>query len=125
MRAISVLAVDDDPSILDIISEYIKSKTDYSLDIVLNGTDAIDKLKHFPYDVIVSDYSMPEINGLELLKQIRTFSHVPFILMAGNEDAQIAIDAINHGVICSNMVLMSYPSRGSHIPLGNPQIFAS
>lgn len=110
MRAISVLVVDDDPSILGNISEYIKSNTEYKLDTVANATGAIDKLKHFPFDVIVSDFSMPEINGLELLKQVRTFSHIPFILMAGDEDAQIAIDAINLGVDY-------YLKKGDHVNL--------
>lgn len=98
MRSISVLVVDDDPFITDIIKEYIEINTGYIIDTVSSAQDAIEKLEHFPYDVIVSDYSMPEMNGLELLQQIRTFSQIPFILMTGTDNTKIVIDAINLGV---------------------------
>ena len=60
--------------------------------------EALQKIDQYPYDVIVSDYQMPEKDGIELLKQVRaTRPSLPFILFTGRSREEIAIQALNEG----------------------------
>ena len=48
---------------------------------VVTGKEALDLLGHTDFDAIISDYQMPEMDGIELLKTVRkTFGNIPFIL---------------------------------------------
>ncbi|MDD1723718.1 MAG: PAS domain S-box protein, partial [Methanospirillum sp.] len=50
------------------------------------------------YDAIISDYTIPEMNGIELLREVRrSYGTIPFILFTGKEQEEVLIDALNHG----------------------------
>jgi DNA-binding response OmpR family regulator len=50
------------------------------------------------YDAVVSDYQMPEMNGIELLKRVREAgSRVPFIIFTGKGREEVVIEALNSG----------------------------
>ena len=49
------------------------------------------------FDAIVSDFQMPEMNGITLLREIRSTSDIPFILFTGKGREEVVIDAINTG----------------------------
>jgi len=49
------------------------------------------------FDAIVSDFQMPEMNGITLLREIRSTSDIPFILFTGKGREEVVIDAINNG----------------------------
>ena len=67
---IKILLVDDDQSILEILADlmaifghdYVKAH---------NGVEAIEKLKHNFFDIVLTDMIMPDIDGMELLKHIK------------------------------------------------------
>lgn len=67
--------VDDDPSMLDIFGDFIES---CGLDLVkfLNPKDALEEIKNNPtkYQVLITDFNMPEMNGLELLEKLKAES---------------------------------------------------
>ncbi|HVP94566.1 MAG TPA: PAS domain S-box protein [Methanoregulaceae archaeon] len=95
---ISVLLVDDDPSLLEITGIYLKKHKTFSVDTALSAGEALGKMKTSSYDVIVSDYDMPEMNGIEFLKKLRSSGNLtPFILFTGKGQEQVASDAINNG----------------------------
>ena len=95
---ISVLLVDDDPSLLEITGIYLKKNKNISVDTALSAGEALEKMKTCSYDVVVSDYDMPEMNGIEFLKRLRSSGDLtPFILFTGKGQEQVASDAINNG----------------------------
>jgi len=95
---ISVLFVDDEPVLVDIGRLFLERAGEFSVTGVLSGKEAVSLLKENSYDVIISDYQMPGMNGLELLRLVRKHcGDVPFILFTGRGDEAVAGDAVNIG----------------------------
>ncbi|WP_159455470.1 ATP-binding response regulator [Pseudobacteriovorax antillogorgiicola] len=67
----TVLLVDDDTDVLDLLSEYLVDDGIYAVQTARSGLDAIDLLKIRDFDIIIIDYQMPDMNGWELLQKIR------------------------------------------------------
>jgi CheY-like chemotaxis protein len=96
---ISVLFVDDEPVLVDIGRLFLERAGDFSVTGVLSAVEAVERLKEHPYDVIISDYQMPGMNGIELLRFVREqYGDIPFILFTGRGDELVAGDAVNMGV---------------------------
>ncbi|MDD1727768.1 MAG: PAS domain S-box protein [Methanospirillum sp.] len=98
MVPITVLLVDDEPAFLEAMRESLSQNQEFTIDCSLSGEDCLNKLLHTRYDVMVADYCMPDMDGIELLKKVRTFSTIPFILFTGKGNENVVIDAINNGV---------------------------
>jgi PAS domain S-box-containing protein len=92
-----ILLVDDEQSVLEISREFLTLNLDFQIDIAPSAVIALKMLKESVYDAVVSDYEMPGMNGIELLKQIRKTDNIPFILFTGRGREEIAIEAINSG----------------------------
>jgi len=94
-----VLMVDDDTNLLSSFHRLHYETLD--LTTVDSGEKALEAFKtDGPFAVVVSDYKMPIMNGIELLKQIRVISpDTVRIMLTGQADMKIAIDAINQGNI--------------------------
>lgn len=79
------LVVDDNPAILDILDECL-GQMNYRTTNVTNAPAALEVLKTDRVDVVISDYSMPEMDGVEFLKEIRELFPLDsprFILISG------------------------------------------
>jgi len=95
---ISILYVDDEPALLDISKQFLERSGEFSVDITDSAQKAIDAMSGRSYDAIVSDFQMPVMNGLDLLKQVRgSGNSVPFIIFTGRGREEVAIDALNSG----------------------------
>jgi CheY-like chemotaxis protein len=82
-----ILVVDDDQPIRDVIAAVLQKY--YLVDTASNGVSALQKVREFYYDVVVSDISMPEMDGIQLYKalsEIEDFDRRTVILMSGNAD---------------------------------------
>ncbi|OPY35515.1 MAG: aerobic respiration control sensor protein ArcB [Methanoregula sp. PtaU1.Bin051] len=97
--SISVLLVDDEPVLLDLASTYLtQAAGDIVIDTVDSGSAALEKIRHCTFDAVVSDYEMPGMNGIELLKKLKADSSTaPFILFTGRGREEVAIEALNNG----------------------------
>jgi PAS domain S-box-containing protein len=97
---ISVLVVDDDPDLLDLTASFLERERDEFIVETERDTDrALELLEDSPPDVIVSDYDMPAMNGLEFLEVVRDeHGEIPFILFTGKGSEEIASQAISKGV---------------------------
>ncbi len=69
MQSTRVLIVDDDPAVVLTLSASLERLGDaYAVDTCANGLDALHKVELQPYDLLITDYSMPGMNGLDLAK---------------------------------------------------------
>ena len=96
---IRVLHVDDDPAFLKISKRCLEEGREFVVDCATSAEEAMRKLGNSQYDVIVSDYLMPGVSGLELLKQLRGQGiGTPFILFTGKSTEDAAVASLNLGV---------------------------
>jgi CheY-like chemotaxis protein len=100
---LSMLHVDDDEALGDLVQAYLER--DDALDCTVTTTttpaDALDRLRadDTDFDCIVSDYRMPETNGIEFLRAVReTHPELPFLLFSGEETGDVAAEMIRAGV---------------------------
>ncbi len=96
--AISVLYVDDELPHLMLAKEYLERSGLMELTCVSSGGEAIERLKDEEFEVIVSDYLMQDMNGIELLRYVRThLGHIPFLIFTGKGKEDVVISALNSG----------------------------
>lgn len=96
---VRVLHVDDDPDVIDLVRAYLERYSDaVVVESAVSGHEGIARFEDEAYDCIVSDYSMPGIDGIEFLRQVRAQSSVPFILYTGQGSEEVASEAIRAGV---------------------------
>jgi CheY-like chemotaxis protein len=90
-----ILIVDDSQELLDVISEYMET-SGYTINATTQSLDALRLIAVTGYDVIVSDIHMPEMDGLELMAQIKTkHPGLPVVLITGysvSEARKIALE---------------------------------
>lgn len=98
-KPVRVLHVDDDSSILEISKQILKDMNEsFEIDFAYCVEDGLGKLATGNYDVVVSDYEMPQKNGLDFLRELReTKNEIPFVLFTGKGREEVAINALNLG----------------------------
>ncbi|MFA4875894.1 MAG: response regulator [Methanoregula sp.] len=95
---ISVLLVDDEPLLLDVGKLSLEHVKGISVTTAGSAAEALELSASGTFDVIVSDYQMPEMDGIALLRKIRTRSPVqPFIIFTGRGREDVVIEALNNG----------------------------
>ena len=95
-----VLHVDDEPGFADMTASFLEREDD-RLDVqtATSATAGLDILVETDIDCVVSDYDMPEQNGIQFLEAVREeYDTLPFILYTGKGSEEIASDAISAGV---------------------------
>lgn len=100
-RRQTVLIVDDEEDIRDSLQALFETcLEDVAVVTAASGQAALDVLEREPIDLIISDYKMPGMNGLEFLgRAIKTRPTIPRILVTAFPDLEIAIRAINEANI--------------------------
>lgn len=93
-----VLYVDDDCALLEVCKLYFDQRGSVAITCAASAKIAIELLKTRSFEVIISDYQMPGMNGIDLLVHLRLRGDpTPFILFTGKSREEIVIEAINNG----------------------------
>ncbi len=89
-----ILLVDDEPEVIEEFAVYLRRRG-FEVHSHNNAVDALRSFRNRRPDVVLSDYKMPDICGLELLRECKTIdSDVPVILMSGAADARTALELL-------------------------------
>lgn len=92
-----ILMVDDDKSFLKVYSEILRGKG-YDTSVAEGGRQALELLAADYYDIVLSDVAMPEMNGIQLLKKIRTdYPEALVIMFTGEGSISGAVEAMEEG----------------------------
>jgi PAS domain S-box-containing protein len=95
---VSVILVDDEAQFLDLTRLFLESDGEVEVDTCTSAGEACERLKTKQYDVIVSDFQMPGMDGIAFLKVIRARGdRTPFLIMTGKGHEQVAMEALNSG----------------------------
>jgi DNA-binding response OmpR family regulator len=94
---IRVLYVDDETGLLELGKLFLEQNSTFRVTTAESGESALTLLRDIVFDAIVSDFQMPVMNGIALLRTIRSTSDIPFILFTGKGREEVVIDAINNG----------------------------
>jgi DNA-binding NtrC family response regulator len=97
MKKRNVIIVDDDPDVLSMLERLLK-KLEYNPYVAKNGEEAIQIIDRNKIDVVVSDLVMPEMDGMELLKRVKSRKgDIPFVMITGHPTIETAVEAIKKG----------------------------
>jgi EAL domain-containing protein (putative c-di-GMP-specific phosphodiesterase class I)/CheY-like chemotaxis protein len=92
-----VLFVDDDPELRRSMGRELRA-AGYYVDIAASGAEAVEYVDQNGYDVVLSDIGMPEMDGIQLLREVRNHDlQVPVVLLTGVPRVQTAIQALEYG----------------------------
>ena len=95
---ISVLYIDDERSLLDVGKNFLERSGTLTVFTAESASEALALVKEHHIDAIISDYQMPTMDGIDLLKAVRnTDPDLPFIFFSGKGTKEIVIEAFKHG----------------------------
>jgi two-component system OmpR family response regulator len=83
--AYSILVVDDDPHIRDVV-RFAFEKTGMNISIATDGKEALRQFDRNVHDLIVLDVGMPEMDGLEVCRQIRKTAETPILFLSARDE---------------------------------------
>jgi CheY-like chemotaxis protein len=91
----SVLLVEDDKEILRIF-KYILQRLFHSVYTATNGLEALTVMKDTKIDIVITDYNMPKMNGLELTKKIKKeFPKIPVVMVSAEETSETILSLVD------------------------------
>ena len=98
--SIHILHVDDDRDFAELTASFLKRDDDrFSIEIETHADTALDALTDRRFDCVISDYDMPNQNGIQFLEAVREdYPELPFILFTGKGSEAVASEAISAGV---------------------------
>ena len=92
-----ILVVDDDKSIRETLTNYLK-RQNFEVTSAENGKIALEIVKRKNPDLIITDVRMPEMNGIDLLKNVKEIdSHIQVIIISAFDDMQSTVQAMQNG----------------------------
>ena len=81
-----ILVVEDDPRLADMLSEYL-GQAGFRVTVAPLGKAALERVSAAEYDAIVLDLMLPDMDGLDVCRQLRTTSDTPVLMLTGRGDA--------------------------------------
>ena len=91
-----ILIIDDQDSIRRVLREILENEK-YQVDDASNGPTALEMIKEQEYDAILCDIKMPDMDGIEVLEQVKACCDTPVIMVSGHGTIDTAVDAIKKG----------------------------
>lgn len=94
-----ILVVDDESSIRDLLVKALALEERYDVDTASDGRSALERLRLYPYDLLIADLKMPGIDGLSVIREAKRLKpELPVVIITGYSTESAAIEAVNLGV---------------------------
>ncbi|MDP8228930.1 MAG: response regulator [Candidatus Electryoneaceae bacterium] len=92
----TIVIVDDEEMVLTSLNSFLMLETNYNVITFLSAVNALGHIRQNPVELVISDYLMPEMDGISFLREVRKLKpQVPRIILTGYADKENAIKAIN------------------------------
>jgi excisionase family DNA binding protein len=93
-----VLVVDDEASIREMLSKTL-ALAEYDVDVAPDGRTALDRMRLFTYDLLITDLKMPGMDGMTVIREAKRLKpDLPVVIITGYSTESSAIEAVNLGV---------------------------
>ena len=92
----NILLVEDDRRLAEMVSEYL-GEAGFSVSVAGDGRTGLARLAAEPYDALVLDLMLPDMDGLEVCRQLRAFSDVPVLMLTARGDAMDRVVGLEIG----------------------------
>ena len=96
MNKLQILIVEDDSSVKNLMTTTLKAH-DYKYIVAETGEDAIRQASTYNPDIILLDLGLPDIDGVDVIRKIRTWSNVPIIVISARSEDADKIEALDNG----------------------------
>ena len=96
MNKLQILVVEDDKSVRNLMSTTLKAH-DYKYIVAENGEEAILQASTYNPDIALLDLGLPDMDGVEVIKKIRTWSNMPIIVISARSEDADKIEALDNG----------------------------
>jgi DNA-binding NtrC family response regulator len=97
MKDYNILILDDEAAQRDILTGYLKKKG-YKIFSASSGREGIETIKNNPVDIILSDFKMPDLNGIEVLEQVKKINpEISFVIVTAYGTVENAVKAMRLG----------------------------
>ena len=108
-KAMSILVVDDYQTMIRIVTNLLKQLGFNNVDFATDGSTALEKLRAGKYGLVISDWNMEPMTGLQLLKEVRSderLKDMPFIMVTAESKTENVVAAKQAGV--SNYIIKPF-----------------
>jgi two-component system KDP operon response regulator KdpE len=95
-RAAKILIVDDEPQITRVLRTALSTQG-YSLRVAADGVEGMAAVHEWKPDLVITDVSMPQMNGVELCREIRAISEIPILVLSVRNHDRMKIEALDAG----------------------------
>lgn len=99
-EAIRILVVDDDPILREFANVYLATPST-TIDTASDGATGLKRIRENPYDIVLLDIEMPNLDGFAVLQQIRAdaeLRHLPVIMLTSHDDSASIDQAYQYDV---------------------------
>lgn len=91
-----VLLIEDEQGIADFISQSL-AKEGYHVDVALDGATGLSRARHLHFDLVILDLMLPDIEGLDVCRQLREMSEIPILILTAREAVTHRVAGLDAG----------------------------
>lgn len=98
MEKLKVLVVDDDPIVRETLFELLTQIAGCDTEVAETGKDGLEKIQNKDFNVVFTDLTMPEMNGIDLIKEAKRINpYLPIVVITGYGSIDNAVNAMKEG----------------------------
>lgn len=96
MSKTKIIVIDDDTAVTDLLSVLLSSHG-FDVSVTNNSTEGMGLIRDGNFDLVILDLMMPEMDGWEICKEVRSFSQVPIIVLSALNDPSMVASVLDAG----------------------------
>lgn len=96
MSTTKIIVIDDDTAVTDLLAVILRTHG-FDVRVTNNSTDGMNLIRDEKFDLVIIDLMMPEMDGWEICKEVRSFSQVPIIVLSALNDPSMVASVLDAG----------------------------